>query len=220
MKKFAFLLLLCFGLSMGANAQNADVVTKADCYAYELASATNDVLKENCTVEAYENRCAEIGYKVGFTIIALSDDQNKLFLNVLYACLLSYCEQYGIDPVLGEILVDSIKKEFATINGEKPAQTTESAVEMADRYAQEMATLFKKAFEGAEIDKEIENLGFRLGADLAQMSSDNVKLFRDSFYEALKTYASQIDGLDSATCTILIEFLKGEFDPVFEQFYN
>ena len=218
MKKFVFLLLLCFGLSMGANAQNAEVVTKADKSAYEFASALKDALNGTCSQDVFEQKCTEIGFRIGFTYSLMSTDEQRLYLNVLPACLQSYCEQFEVDPAIGDIIIKALIEEIKTDG--QPAPQTESIAAMADRYAKEMARMMGDSMNGVDNEEEAERLGVQLGIDLVKIGGDNVKLFQNIFYESLRTYLLQIDGIDTDICSLVIELLKAEYDAIFEQFYN
>ena len=220
MKKFIALILLCFGLSIGANAQNAEAVTKADGFAHELATCVKEVMDGTITMEVYERKCTEIGFRIGFALATQETNENKIFLSVMFACLQEYCEQFEIDPAIAEIFITAIKSELTEEVTGKPAPQTETIAEKADKYAREMAKFIEDAINGVENEKEAENMGLRLGADLAQLSSDDVKLFRDEFYVALKSYLTLIDDLDDVTVSLLMELLQVEYDEIFKEFYE
>ena len=138
----------------------------------------------------------------------------------MFACLQEYCEQFEVDPAIAEIFITAIKSELTEEVTGKPVPQTETIAEKADKYAREMAKFIEDAINGVENEKEAENMGLRLGADLAQLSSDDVKLFRDEFYVALKSYLTLIDDLDDVTVSLLMELLQVEYDEIFKEFYE
>lgn len=220
MKKFIALMFLCLGLSIGANAQNTEAVTKADGFAHELATCVKDAMNGTTTMEAYEHKCTEIGFRIGLAIATQETDENKIFLSVLFACLQEYCEQFEIDPIVAEIFITAIKSELTEEVTGEPVPQRETVAEKADRYAKGLAKIIEDAFKGVENDKEAENLGLRLGAELAQLSSDDVKIFKTEFYNALKSYLAQIDDLDEVSVSLLMELFTTEYDALFKEFYE
>jgi hypothetical protein len=218
MKKFTILMLLCLGLSIGANAQDSSITTKVDTYAKELASVLQKGMDGTYSDEEFDQKCSEIGVSVGVYIIKLSPEERTTFVDKFYTQLVNYCEQYGMDSETSVILATAIRNELTLAAGGEVEQSNESVDEMAKRYASEMVKLCEASFLGADNDKEAERLGAQLGVELARLGSDNIKVFREVFYSELESQMAEVSGLDAATRSLLLKFIKLQYDSIFQEF--
>ena len=218
MKKFAALMLLCLGLSIGANAQDSSITTKVDTYAKELASVLQKGMDGTYSDEEFDQKCSAIGASVGVYIIKLSPEERTTFVDKFYTQLVNYCKQYGMDSEMSVILATGIRNELMLAVGGEIKQQSETVTDMAKRYAKEMVEICEASLLGVDTDKKSERLGAQLGVDLLSLGSDNIKVFKETFYRELESQMSKVSGLDAATRATLMNFIKIQYDPIFQEF--
>ena len=94
--------------------------------------------------------------------------------------------------------------------------------ETAEYYAKLFTTLIEDTLEGEEDQVAAEKAGYDLGVYLAELSTDEVKSFREQFYSFLTVHMSRLPALSEMTgeeLKDLIDIFKAEYDPIFEIFY-
>ena len=218
MKKFAVLMLLCLGLSIGANAQDSSIATKVDTFAQELANVLQKGMDGTYSDEEFGQKCSAVGASVGEYIIKLSPEERTTFVDKFYTQLVNYCEQYGMDSEMSVILATGIRNELMLAVGGEIKQQSETVTDMAKRYAKEMGEIWEAALLGVDNVKETERLGAQIGVALWSLGSDYIKVFKETFYRELESQMSKVSGLDAATRATLMNFIKIQYDPIFQEF--
>lgn len=218
MKKFAVLMLLCLGLSIGANAQDSSISTKADLSAKKLANAIQKGMDGIYSEKEFDQKCIEIGSLISTYMAPMSPEEQKTFTNELHTKLINYCIQYGLDPDTSRIMATAVTNGLTQDTEGSNDQQREPVAEMAKRYAKEMAKLIEASFLGTNTDKEAGRIGAQLGVDLSRLDSDNIKVFKELFYRELESQMSKTSGLDANTRSTLLNWIKIQYDPLFQYY--
>ena len=224
MKKLLVIMLLCLGLGTGAWAQQDP---KADDFAKELTVALDDMLNSRLTLDGYTKACENIGLKLGDYMSTLEADEIAPFLEYFYQCIYYNFARYDLPKDYADMIINSFKDALnAAITGEEieeeEAPFTGTVTETAEYYAKLFTTLIEDTLEGEEDQVAAEKAGYDLGVYLAELSTDEVKSFREQFYSFLTVHMSRLPALSEMTgeeLKDLIDIFKAQYDPIFEIFY-
>ena len=220
MKRFFLTLLLILGLGIVANAQDTGFAEKADKLALELTQAVNEMSQLNIDFDEYEKKCTAIGLKMGLHLVELSDEDQKAYLDKFINSLYYYSAEYGIDKETADMLVESFYKAWTGSEDTRTqAQDDTPISSVADSYARQIASYIEEMIEGADKNKELENVGMQMGNYLTTLSKEEVVTYRDEFYKSLEFYILKIEYVDEESCEILMDTFRKELDKVFDVFY-
>lgn len=221
MRRFIFTVLLILGFSILANAQDNDLAAKADKVALELTQAVNSLMQEEISIEDYEKKCNETGMQMGLHIADLNAGETQTYLNCFYNSIYYYFAKYDIDKETADYLIDSFKQSWAeaTDSGDEQKQESMSVTEKADSYARTLVRFIEATLDGEEEDENVmENTGVEMGLYLSELSKSEVMAFKNQFYKSIEAYLLKIETIDAATCRLLMDTFKTEFDEVFKIF--
>lgn len=220
MRRFIFTALLIFGFSILANAQDNDLAAKADKVALELTQAVNSLIQEEISIEDCEKKCHEAGMQMGLHIADLNAGETQTYLNCFYNSIYYYFAKYEIDKETADYLIDSFKQSWAeaTDSGDEQKQESMSVTEKADSYARTLARFIEATLDGEEDENVMENIGVEMGLYLSELSKSEVMAFKNQFYKSFEAYLLKIETIDAATCRLLMDTFKTEFDEVFKIF--
>ena len=218
MKKLFLIMLLCLGFGIGASAQDA----KASQYAEKMTLALSDLSKSKIDMDTYVKTCETIGEELGEYLTTLESEDVMPFIEHFYNCIFYHFAKYDFKIEDAFMVTQSFKQSInKALSGEKESDTPESVATTADKFAKQLADVMEKAMNGEEDQAEAEKIGSEMGAYIGSITKDDVRIFREEFYNGLTVHISRIPALADLTSEDIkevVEMIKVQYEKVFEAF--